>query len=121
MIIATPIVVMISQYKSKFGDILEKLMLSLYGFPHIAVVVSILFISVKIFPSKKLKSTNLVTSPYPGFPTDLQAQMMALMSVVDGTSQIRETVFENRFMHVPELKRMGENIEIKNKLSLIHI
>ena len=68
--------------------------------------------SVKVSPSKKLKSCNIETAPYPGFPTDLQAQLMALMSIVNGNSQIKETVFENRFMHVPELIRLGGNIRL---------
>jgi UDP-N-acetylglucosamine 1-carboxyvinyltransferase len=52
------------------------------------------------------------TAPYPGFPTDLQAQMMALMTLADGVSTITETIFENRFMHVPELCRMGADITV---------
>lgn len=51
--------------------------------------------------------------PHPGFPTDLQSPMMTLMCLVKGTSEIKETIFENRFMHVPELNRMGANIEIE--------
>jgi len=58
------------------------------------------------------KSSDITTAPYPGFPTDLQAQMMALMAVADGTSVIREKIFENRFMHVPELARMGAQVRI---------
>ncbi len=60
--------------------------------------------------SKKLKSINVVTKPYPGFPTDLQAQIMVLMTKAEGTSTIREGIFENRFMHVSELRRMGAQI-----------
>jgi UDP-N-acetylglucosamine 1-carboxyvinyltransferase len=60
----------------------------------------------------RLKSVDAATSVFPGFPTDLQAQFMALMSVADGTSLIRETIFENRFMHVPELVRMGADIKV---------
>ena len=56
--------------------------------------------------------TDVVTDVFPAFPTDLQAQFMALMAVADGTSHIKETVFENRFMHVPELSRMGANIRV---------
>ena len=59
------------------------------------------------------------TAPYPGFPTDVQAQMMALMSIVDGSSIVTETIFENRFMHVPEMARMGTNITLKGKSALI--
>ena len=62
---------------------------------------------------QKLKSININTKPYPGFPTDLQAQIMVLMIKAVGVSQIKENIFENRFMHVSELKRMGANIEIK--------
>ncbi len=75
--------------------------------------------SVKIFPSIKLKSCNVVTAPYPGFPTDLQAQLMALMSLVEGRSQIKETVFENRFMHVPELNRLGAKITLRKDRAYI--
>jgi len=60
--------------------------------------------------SKKLKGINVVTKPYPGFSTDLQAQIMVLMSRADGISNIKEGIFENRFMHVPELRRMGAQI-----------
>jgi UDP-N-acetylglucosamine 1-carboxyvinyltransferase len=55
---------------------------------------------------------DISTAPYPGFPTDLQAQFMALMTIADGTSVIRETIFENRFMHVPELGRLGADIRV---------
>ena len=61
--------------------------------------------------SKKLKSINIVTKPYPGFPTDLQAQIMVLMTRAQGISTIKEGIFENRFMHVSELRRMGAQIE----------
>jgi UDP-N-acetylglucosamine 1-carboxyvinyltransferase len=67
----------------------------------------------------KIKSTNIKTIPYPGFPTDLQAQMMAFMTVGDGLSVITETVFENRFMHVSELIRMGADILIEGNSAII--
>lgn len=60
-----------------------------------------------------IRAVDITTAPYPGFPTDLQAQMMALVSVAAGTSQIDEQIFENRFMHVPELMRMGANIDVQ--------
>ena len=75
--------------------------------------------SIVIKRNKKLKNINLATSPYPGFPTDLQAQLMVLLTQVDGVSKIKEDIFENRFMHVPELKRMGASIEIKDKSAVI--
>lgn len=58
------------------------------------------------------RASDVTTAPYPGFPTDLQAQIMALLTVADGTSVIREKIFENRFMHVPELARMGAQVRI---------
>ncbi|NMA96152.1 MAG: UDP-N-acetylglucosamine 1-carboxyvinyltransferase [Clostridiales bacterium] len=66
-----------------------------------------------------LKSIDIKTLPYPGFPTDMQAQMMAFMSVVPGTSIVTETVFENRFMHVSELKRLGANIKIEGRSAVV--
>ena len=68
---------------------------------------------------KRLKSIDIETSPYPGFPTDMQAQMMALMCVADGTAVITENIFENRYMHVPELTRMGANISVNGKIAMI--
>jgi UDP-N-acetylglucosamine 1-carboxyvinyltransferase len=67
-----------------------------------------------ILKTSTIKKINIKTEPYPGFPTDLQAQIMVLMTKAKGTSKIKENIFENRFMHVQELKRMGAKIEIKN-------
>ena len=64
-------------------------------------------------------AADVVTEPFPGFPTDLQAQYMALMAVSDGTSHIRETIFENRFMHVPELLRMGADIKVEGDVAIV--
>jgi len=69
--------------------------------------------------SRKIKSVNISTKPYPGFPTDLQAQIMVLMTKADGISTIKENIFENRFMHIPELRRMGAHIEIKGNKAKI--
>ena len=69
---------------------------------------------------KKLKSVNIMTKPYPGFPTDLQAQIMVLMTKANGVSSIKESIFENRFMHVSELRRMGAHIEIKGNKAKIY-
>ena len=69
--------------------------------------------------SKKLKSINITTKPYPGFPTDLQAQIMVLMIKAHGVSTIKENIFENRFMHVSELRRMGAQIETKGNKAKI--
>ena len=75
--------------------------------------------SISIFKPKRLRNFSISTKPYPGFPTDLQAQLMVLMTQANGISKIKENIFENRFMHVPELKRMGAKIEIKNKTAYI--
>ena len=64
-------------------------------------------------------SVDVITAPFPGFPTDLQAQFMALMTVADGFSHMKETIFENRFMHVPELARMGANIKVDGDMAVI--
>lgn len=66
------------------------------------------------------RAMSVETEPYPGFPTDLQAQLMALMATSDGTSHIKETIFENRFMHVPELARMGADIKVDGKSATVH-
>ena len=76
--------------------------------------------SITILKTKKLKKINISTEPSPGFPTDLQAQLMVLMTQAVGVSRIQEKIFENRFMHVPELKRMGAKIEIKDKTAIIN-
>ena len=75
--------------------------------------------SLRIEKNKILKKTNITTQPYPGFPTDLQAQLMVLMTQASGVSKISENIFENRFMHVPELRRMGAKIKINNKTAFI--
>ena len=74
---------------------------------------------IEIYQSKKIKKINISTKPYPGFPTDLQAQLMVLMTRAEGVSKIKENIFENRYMHVPELRRMGADIKIKNRTATI--
>jgi len=69
---------------------------------------------------KTLKSINIVTKPYPGFPTDLQAQIMVLMTKAKGISTIKENIFENRFMHVSELRRMGAHIEVNGNQAKVY-
>jgi UDP-N-acetylglucosamine 1-carboxyvinyltransferase len=66
-----------------------------------------------------LHGVDAITEPYPGFPTDMQAQFMVLMSVAEGASMVTETIFENRFMHVPELNRMGANINVHGKSAIV--
>ena len=69
--------------------------------------------------AERLEGVDVMTEPYPGFPTDLQAQIMALMTIANGASMITETIFENRFMHVPELARMGANINVHGASAMV--
>ena len=75
--------------------------------------------SLTIKSNQSYNAVDIDTSPYPGFPTDLQAQYMAMMSLANGTANISETIFENRFMHVSELMRMGADIKVKGKTAVI--
>lgn len=74
---------------------------------------------IRVTAGKNLKATDIETIPYPGFPTDMQAQWMVLMSLAKGTSIITETVFENRFLHVGELQRMGSSIQVKGNSAIV--
>ncbi len=75
--------------------------------------------ALRVTGPERPAARDIKTMPYPGFPTDMQAQFMALMSVADGTSTIRETIFENRFMHVAELKRMGADVAIEGGIATV--
>ena len=66
-----------------------------------------------------LHGADAMTEPYPGFPTDMQAQFMALMAVAEGAAMVTETIFENRFMHVPELNRMGARINVHGASAIV--
>jgi UDP-N-acetylglucosamine 1-carboxyvinyltransferase len=74
---------------------------------------------VKACAKNRLHSINVKTLPYPGFPTDLQPQMMAVLSLASGTSVIREEIFEARFLHVGDLKRMGAAIEVQGNMAIV--
>lgn len=74
---------------------------------------------IRVISDGQLKAADVKTLPYPGFPTDMQAQFMALTTVAEGTSVVMETVFENRFMHVEELKRMGAAIRIEDRRAIV--
>jgi UDP-N-acetylglucosamine 1-carboxyvinyltransferase len=75
---------------------------------------------VRVVGNRRIRSVDVKTQPYPGFPTDMQAQFMVLMSLAKGLSVISETIFENRFIHVSELQRMGANIGIQGNSAIIH-
>ena len=75
---------------------------------------------VRVAANGPLKAVNLSTAPYPGLATDMQAQLMALLCRAEGTSVLNETIFENRYMHVPELARMGAHIETAGRTAIVH-
>ncbi len=75
---------------------------------------------IKVTADKPLKPLAVSTAPYPGFPTDMQAQYMAMMCRAQGESFLEETIFENRYMHVPELRRMGANIDVRGRSAIVH-
>jgi len=83
------------------------------------VIITIKSKEIIVRNSRYIKKINLKTSPYPGFPTDLQAQIMVLMCGANGVSKIIENIFENRFMHISELNRMGAKIKINGNLAII--
>ena len=74
---------------------------------------------ISVAPSGKLRAVNLRTAPYPAFPTDMQAQFVALNCVAGGTGVVNETIFENRFMHVQELQRLGADIEVEGNTAIV--
>jgi len=74
---------------------------------------------MKVSANQKLKPLAVSTAPYPGFPTDMQAQFMAMLTVAEGQSFLEETIFENRYMHVPELRRMGADIEVHGRSAIV--
>jgi UDP-N-acetylglucosamine 1-carboxyvinyltransferase len=76
--------------------------------------------SIKVSADGPLKPLALSTAPFPGFPTDMQAQFMAMLSLAQGDSFLEETIFENRYMHVPELRRMGADVDIHGRSAIVH-
>jgi UDP-N-acetylglucosamine 1-carboxyvinyltransferase len=76
--------------------------------------------SIRLRMEARPKAVSLKTAPYPGFPTDMQAQFIALNAVAEGTAFVTETIFENRFMHVQELRRLGAHVEIEGNTALVH-
>jgi len=75
--------------------------------------------TISITSNGKLKSVNLRTAPHPAFPTDMQAQFMAMNTIADGVASVTETIFENRFMHVQEMRRLGANIEVEGNTAIV--
>ncbi len=101
---------------SHLPSLIEKLQSAGVG---VSVGTDSLAIQSPVYRGRKLKSVDVTTMPYPGYPTDLQAQFMALMTHASGVSVIHETIFENRFMHVAELQRMGADIKIDGRIAMV--
>ena len=74
---------------------------------------------IKVSAQRPLRPLALSTAPFPGFPTDMQAQFMAMLALAEGRSVLDETIFENRYMHVPELSRMGADIEVRGRSAVV--
>ncbi|NMC26604.1 MAG: UDP-N-acetylglucosamine 1-carboxyvinyltransferase, partial [Syntrophomonadaceae bacterium] len=75
--------------------------------------------NIRVRVPGSLKPADIKTMPYPGFPTDMQPQIMTLLATIEGTSVVVETIFENRFMHVPELRRMGADISLEGRVAIV--
>src|SRR5208283_2603514 len=75
--------------------------------------------AIRVRRTRDLRPVNITTAPHPGFPTDMQAQFLVLMCLAKGESVISETIFENRFMHVPELQRMGASIALRGNTAVV--
>jgi len=102
------------------GIIPEHVESTLRKLSEMGVIVKVLENEVGISAKNGLRAADVKTMPYPGFPTDMQAQFTALLSLAKGTSVVTETVFENRFMHVQELKRMGADIKLEGQSAIIN-
>ena len=76
--------------------------------------------NMRVASDGKLKPLTLSTAPFPGFATDMQAQFMAMLCLAQGDSFLEETIFENRYMHVPELRRMGADVDIHGRSAIVH-
>ncbi len=93
---------------------------TLHALRNIGVEVASESKGVRVAANGRLRAVNLSTAPYPGLATDMQAQLMALLTRAEGASVLTETIFENRYMHVPELNRMGAHIETSGRTAIVH-
>ncbi len=102
------------------GAVIEEMEATVLALRDAGVSVEPVAGGLKVAADGPLRPVTLSTAPYPGFATDMQAQLMAMLCRADGTSVLTETIFENRYMHVPELSRMGANIETSGRTAIIH-
>jgi UDP-N-acetylglucosamine 1-carboxyvinyltransferase len=101
------------------GLVLEHVSALLSKLEEAGIVLDVTPGSVRVRGGGRPRPTDVTTSPFPGFPTDMQAQMMALLGLADGQSRITETIFENRFMHAAELSRMGASIVADGSMAVV--
>jgi UDP-N-acetylglucosamine 1-carboxyvinyltransferase len=91
----------------------------LSGLTDAGMIVEDTKVGIRVSANGGLKPLSISTAPYPAFPTDMQAQFMAMLTLAEGTSLLTETIFENRYMHVPELNRMGADIEVRGRSAVV--
>ena len=97
----------------------EEMLATTNALAHCGLVVEFHDQGIKVSADGKLRPLALSTAPFPGFATDMQAQFMAMLCMADGDSFLEETIFENRYMHVPELRRMGANIDVRGRSAIV--
>ena len=97
----------------------EEMSATLNALAHCGMIIEFHAKGVRVSADSKIRPVSLATSPYPGFATDMQAQMMAMLCLADGDSILEETIFENRYMHVPELRRMGAEVDIHGRSAIV--
>ena len=98
----------------------EEMLATTNALAHCGLVVEFCDKGIKVSADGGMRPLALSTAPYPGFATDMQAQFMAMLCMADGESFLEETIFENRYMHVPELRRMGANIDVRGRSAIVH-
>ena len=98
----------------------EEMLATSNALAHCGLMVEFCDKGIKVSADGKMRPLALSTAPYPGFATDMQAQFMAMLCMADGESFLEETIFENRYMHVPELRRMGANIDVRGRSAIVH-
>jgi UDP-N-acetylglucosamine 1-carboxyvinyltransferase len=98
----------------------EEMLATTNALAHCGLMVEFHDKGIRVSADGKLRPLALSTAPYPGFATDMQAQFMAMLCMADGESFLEETIFENRYMHVPELRRMGANIDVRGRSAIVH-
>ena len=101
------------------GAATEDMAAMLAGFADAGVILELYDGGVRIRANGRLRPLTLSTAPHPGFPTDMQAQFMAMLALADGASVLTETIFENRYMHVPELARMGADVQVRGRTAVV--